>query len=62
MNEKGKEQEALTHYKTTNKSEVEVPFGSFNTSRYSLVEAYPQSGRLHQIRKHLAHKGDGFLT
>ncbi|MDA3893052.1 MAG: pseudouridine synthase [Salinivirgaceae bacterium] len=55
VNEKGKEQEALTHYKTIQKSEIDVPFSGFNTSRYSLVEAYPQSGRLHQIRKHLAH-------
>lgn len=55
VNEKGKSQEAVTSYKTISRSEINVPFGNFNTSRYSLVEAYPQNGRLHQIRKHLAH-------
>ena len=55
VNEKGKEQEAVTKYKTLQKAELDVPFGKFQTSRYSLIEAYPQSGRLHQIRKHLAH-------
>lgn len=54
-NEKGKEQEALTHYKTLQKSEIDMPFGKFHTSRYSLVEVYPKTGRLHQIRKHFAH-------
>lgn len=55
VNEKGKNQEAVTHYKTISRSELNIPYGKFNTSRYSLVEAYPQNGRLHQIRKHLAH-------
>jgi tRNA pseudouridine65 synthase len=34
-----------------------VPFeiGKHPTSRYSLVEAHPETGRMHQIRKHLAH-------
>jgi len=55
INEKNKSQEALTHYKTLKRTEVDVPFGKFSTSRYSLVEAYPQTGRYHQIRKHLDH-------
>ncbi len=55
VNEKGKEQEAITGYKTLKRTELAVPFGAFKTSRYSLVEVYPQSGRMHQIRKHLAH-------
>ena len=54
-NEKGKKQDAVTHYKTLKQTEIEVPFGKFNTSRYSLVEAYPQTGRYHQIRKHFDH-------
>lgn len=48
-------QEALTHYKTLDRVEVDIPFGQHETSRYSLVEAYPKTGRLHQIRKHFAH-------
>jgi tRNA pseudouridine65 synthase len=54
-NEKEKVQEALTHYKTLDRVEVDIPFGKHETSRYSLVEAYPKTGRLHQIRKHFAH-------
>ena len=55
VNEKGKSQEAVTHYKTLKRTEIDVPFGKFNTSRYSLVEAFPQTGRYHQIRKHFDH-------
>ncbi len=54
-NEKGKTQEAITEYKTIERTEIDIPFGKFNTSRYSLVEVYPQTGRMHQIRKHFAH-------
>jgi tRNA pseudouridine65 synthase len=55
VSESGKQQEALTHYITLQRVEVDVAFGKFNTSRYSLVEAYPQTGRYHQIRKHFDH-------
>ncbi|HAA11787.1 MAG TPA: pseudouridylate synthase [Cytophagales bacterium] len=48
-------QEAVTRYRTLDRVEVPVPFGKFSTSRYSLVEAYPETGRMHQIRKHFAH-------
>ena len=51
----GKIQEALTRYKTLQRQEVPIPFGKFQTSRYSLVEVYPETGRMHQIRKHFAH-------
>ena len=54
-NDKGKVQEALTRFKTLKRSELEIPFGKFTTSRYSLIEAYPKTGRMHQIRKHLNH-------
>ncbi len=54
-NDKGKTQEAITRYKTIKRSEIPLALGKHNTSRYSLVEVYPQHGRMHQIRKHFAH-------
>ncbi len=54
-NDRGKLQEAFTSFKTVSRSELEIPMGNFSTSRYSLIEAYPKTGRMHQIRKHLNH-------
>lgn len=51
----GKIQSAITHYKTIAKIEIDLPFGKHSTSRYSLVEVTPETGRMHQIRKHFAH-------
>lgn len=53
--ENGTPQNALTFYKTLAKTEIDLPFGGHNTSRYSLVEANPQTGRMHQLRKHFSH-------
>lgn len=54
-NEKGKLQDALTYYKTLARTEIDLPNGRYTTSRYSLVEARPHTGRTHQLRKHFAH-------
>ncbi len=46
---------ALTRYKTH--ARVELPFAigkKHPSARYSLVEAHPESGRFHQIRRHMA--------
>lgn len=53
--EDGKIQEAKTAFK--NLAHFELPFAQrgFETSRYSLIEAQPFTGRMHQIRKHLNH-------
>jgi len=51
----GKVQEAQTNFKNIEHFELPVPFGGFPTSRYSLIEAQPLTGRMHQIRKHLNH-------
>jgi tRNA pseudouridine65 synthase len=54
-NESGKVQEAVTHYRTLEHFTLPYPSGKFPTSRYSLVEVEPETGRMHQIRKHFAH-------
>lgn len=48
-------QDAHTDYVTLQRTEVLVPLGTHATSRYSLVEATPTTGRMHQLRKHFAH-------
>jgi tRNA pseudouridine65 synthase len=53
--ENGTLQDALTNYITLQRAEIDVPFGSHATSRYSLIEVKPETGRMHQIRKHLSH-------
>jgi len=53
--DKGKVQDAITHYKTVDRTEIDLPNGKFSTARFSLVELTPETGRMHQLRKHLAH-------
>ncbi len=53
--ENGTLQDAFTRYKTFAQAELDVPLGNHPTSRYSLVEANPQTGRMHQLRKHFSH-------
>lgn len=54
-NEAGKVQDARTHFRLLQHFEIEIPNGKFTTARYSLVEVEPETGRMHQIRKHFAH-------
>ncbi len=53
--EDGKVQESFTSYQAIDRVELPVPFGKHQTSRYSLVKAFPKTGRMHQIRKHFDH-------
>lgn len=53
--ENGVFQEAVTNYETIEKVELPIPHGLFQTSRYSLVEVKPDTGRMHQIRRHFDH-------
>jgi tRNA pseudouridine65 synthase len=54
-NDSGKTQESITHFKLLKTTELQLPFGMHSTSRYSLIEARPKTGRMHQIRKHCNH-------
>lgn len=48
-------QEALTLYKRLETFELPYPTDRYATTRYALLEIEPQTGRRHQIRRHLAH-------
>ena len=54
-NGRGTMQAAFTKLLTLRRTEVAIPFGKHATSRYSLVELTPTTGRMHQLRKHMAH-------
>jgi tRNA pseudouridine65 synthase len=53
--ENGQLQEAFTHLSTAAQAEISIAFGKHSTSRYSLVRLKPETGRMHQLRKHMAH-------
>ena len=50
-------QPALTRCRCLGRFEVPHPVGRHPTGRYSLIEARPETGRRHQIRRHLKHLG-----
>ncbi len=54
-NDRGKKQNAITKYAVISKAEIALSDGRFETSRYSLIECNPLTGRMHQIRKHMNH-------
>lgn len=51
----GPEQSAATSYRRVGRLELPIPVGRYPTARYSLVEAWPRTGRMHQIRRHFKH-------
>jgi len=48
-------QEAVTHYQKL--ADIELPYavGRYPTTRYSLLQLCPQTGRKHQLRRHMKH-------
>ena len=55
VNDKGFTQSARTIYTTHKKWEITKSFGRYKTSHYAYVHVFPETGRMHQIRKHFAH-------
>lgn len=48
-------QDAVTHYRRLQSFELPVCVDRYPTSRYALLELDPETGRRHQIRRHLKH-------
>lgn len=48
-------QEAVTFFKRLANIELPISVDKYPSSRYSLVECRPKTGRKHQIRRHLKH-------
>lgn len=48
-------QEAITEFKCLDRIELDESVGRYNTVRYSLVELKPETGRKHQLRRHMKH-------
>lgn len=53
--EQGEAQEAQTAFRCLQQFCLPIPVDKYPEARYSLVEAKPQQGRTHQIRRHLKH-------
>lgn len=48
-------QEAITFYEKLAQVELPYPVGRYDTTRYSFVRLKPQTGRKHQLRRHMKH-------
>jgi len=48
-------QEAITAYERLATIELPIPVGRYATTRYSLVKLRPETGRKHQLRRHMKH-------
>ncbi len=48
-------QEAVTVYERLATVELPIPVGRYQSARYSLVKLLPETGRKHQLRRHMKH-------
>lgn len=48
-------QEAVTLYERLGTVELPLPVGRYAAARYSLVKLMPETGRKHQLRRHMKH-------
>ncbi|BFO11559.1 tRNA pseudouridine(65) synthase TruC [Serratia rubidaea] len=48
-------QPALTHYRPLAQVEMPVAIGRYDSARYTLMELQPETGRKHQLRRHMTH-------
>ena len=46
---------AVTHYRCAQQFEVQIPLGRYPSARFSLLELKPETGRKHQLRRHMKH-------
>jgi tRNA pseudouridine65 synthase len=51
----GPAREARTEFRTLGRTELALRVDRYPTSRYALVQLRPDTGRRHQLRRHLAH-------
>lgn len=52
--QKGGFQDAITHFRCLQQVELDIEVSRYPKSRYSLAEIMPETGRMHQIRRHFA--------
>ena len=55
VSENKEAQSAVTQYEVIANATLPIPLGRYDSVRYSLVKLLPETGRRHQIRRHLAH-------
>jgi tRNA pseudouridine65 synthase len=53
--ERGRRQDAVTEYRCLAQSELPHAVGRYPTARYSMGLVLPETGRTHQIRRHMKH-------
>lgn len=54
-NKNTESQSAITHFECLAKAEIPFAVDKYPSSRYALLKLTPQTGRQHQIRRHLKH-------